>query len=136
MMNVLRLLFTTLLFSISELLSAQGTIRGFVKDSETGQPVIFILVGLEGTAYGTQTDENGYYSLTKIPDGKYKLIIAAFGFKQVSDEVVVVSDKVIPRNYLLEKDDVMLQEVEISDKGSDKKKQRKYFRGIHARKGY
>jgi hypothetical protein len=121
MMNVLRLLFTTLLFSISELLSAQGTIRGFVKDSETGQPVIFILVGLEGTAYGTQTDENGYYSLTKIPDGKYKLIIAAFGFKQVSDEVVVVSDKVIPRNYLLEKDDVMLQEVEISDKGSDKK---------------
>ena len=48
---------------------SQGTIRGFVKDAETGQPLMFILVGLEGTSIGTQTDENGYYSLTKIPDG-------------------------------------------------------------------
>ena len=100
---------------------AQGTIRGFVKDKETGQPVIFILVGLENTAFGTQTDENGYYTLTKIPDGNYTLVINQFGFKQVRDVIDIAGSKVIARNYFLEKDDVMMNEVEISDKGSDKK---------------
>ena len=59
----------TFVLSTAVALAQQGTIRGFVKDQETGQPVIFILVGLDGTAFGTQTDENGYYTLTKIPDG-------------------------------------------------------------------
>ena len=100
---------------------AQGTIRGFVKDKETGQPVIFILVGLDGTAFGTQTDENGYYTLTKIPSGIYTLVINQFGFKEVRDAMEVTGNKVLARNYFLEKDDVMMKEIEITDKGSDKK---------------
>ncbi len=99
----------------------QGTIRGFVKDQETGQPVIFILVGLEGTAFGTQTDENGFYTLTKIPDGKYTLVINQFGFKEVRDEIDITGAKVLARNYFLVKDDVMMSEVEITDKGSAQK---------------
>ena len=54
-----RLSSLTVMLLVGASLFAQGTIRGFVKDEETGQPVIFILVGLEGTAFGTQTDENG-----------------------------------------------------------------------------
>ncbi len=121
MNHVLRILIFTL-FCVSGLnAAAQGTIRGFVKDSETGQPVIFILVGLEGTAYGTQTDENGFYSLTKIPEGTYTLVINEFGFKEVKEQIAVTKDKVIARNYLLEKDDVILKEIEITDKGSAQK---------------
>ena len=103
------------------IVSAQGTIRGFVKDQETGQPVIFILLGLEGTAFGTQTDENGYYTLTKIPDGSYTLVINQFGFKEVREAIDIVGTKVLARNYFLEKDDVVMNEVEISDRGSAQK---------------
>ncbi|MFM2200839.1 MAG: hypothetical protein RL040_39 [Bacteroidota bacterium] len=99
----------------------QGTIRGFVKDQETAQPVIFILVGLDGTGFGTQTDENGFYTLTKIPDGKYTLVINQFGFKEVRDEIEIAGAKVVARNYFLVKDDVMMSEVEITDKGSAQK---------------
>jgi len=102
-------------------LFAQGTIRGFVKDEETGQPVIFILVGLEGTAFGTQTDENGYYTLTKIPSGNYTLVINQFGFKEVREQIAITGDKVIAKNYFLIKDDLVMNEVEISDKGSAQK---------------
>ena len=77
----LRLVALSLFIAASLSAIAQGTIRGFVKDQETGQPVIFILVGLDGTSYGTQTDENGFYTLTKIPDGNYTLVINQFGFK-------------------------------------------------------
>ena len=99
----------------------QGAIRGFVKDKESGQPVIFILVGLDGTAFGTQTDENGFYTLTKIPDGNYTLVINQFGFKEVRDVIDIAGAKVIARNYFLEKDDVIMSEVEISDRGSAQK---------------
>ncbi|MFM2202008.1 MAG: hypothetical protein RL040_1208 [Bacteroidota bacterium] len=102
-------------------LFAQGTIRGFLKDEETGQPVIFILVGLEGTAFGTQTDENGYYTLTKIPAGDYTLVINQFGFKEVREQIAVSGDKVISKNYFLIKDDLVMNEVEITDKGSAQK---------------
>ena len=102
-------------------LFAQGTIRGFVKDEETGQPVIFILVGLEGTAFGTQTDENGYYTLTKIPAGSYTLVINQFGFKEVREQITVAGDKVVAKNYFLIKDDLVMNEVEITDKGSAQK---------------
>lgn len=100
---------------------SQGTIRGFVKDSETGQPVIFILIGLENTSYGVQTDENGFYSLTKIPDGTYTLVISSLEFKEVRDTILISANKVIAKNYLLEKGDLILKQVEISDKGSAQK---------------
>jgi len=102
-------------------LFAQGTIRGFLKDEETGQPVIFILVGLEGTAFGTQTDENGYYTLSKIPAGNYTLVINQFGFKEVREQITIAGDKVIAKNYFLIKDDLVMNEVEITDKGSAQK---------------
>jgi hypothetical protein len=116
-----RLSALALLLMACTALFAQGTIRGFVKDDETGQPVIFILVGLEGTAFGTQTDENGYYTLSKIPSGNYTLVINQFGFKEVREQIAIVGDKVIAKNYFLIKDDLVMNEVEITDKGSAQK---------------
>ena len=116
-----RLSALALLLMACTALFAQGTIRGFVKDEETGQPVIFILVGLEGTAFGTQTDENGYYTLSKIPAGNYTLVINQFGFKEVREQIAIVGDKVIAKNYFLIKDDLVMNEVEITDKGSAQK---------------
>jgi hypothetical protein len=112
---------TAVMLFTAVLLFAQGTVRGFVKDEKTGQPVIFILVALEGTSIGTQTDENGYYTLTKIPAGSYTLVIKQFGFKEVREQITVSGDKVIAKNYFLVEDDVVMNEVEITDKGSAQK---------------
>lgn len=110
-----RIILSLVIACFANFAQAQGTIRGFVKDQETGQPVIFIMLGLEGTSFGAQTDENGFYTLTKIPEGQYTLVINQFGFKQVSDVIDVSGNKVIARNYLLEKDDVMMKEIEITE---------------------
>ena len=112
---------TAVMLFTAVLLFAQGTVRGFVKDEKTGQPIIFILVALEGTSIGTQTDENGYYTLTKIPAGNYTLVIKQFGFKEVREQITVSGDKVIAKNYFLVEDDVVMNEVEITDKGSAQK---------------
>ena len=102
-------------------MAGQGTIRGFVKDSQTGEPMIFVVVGLEGTTYGTQTDENGYYSISKIPDGSYTFAISIFGFTDIRENIEISKDKVISKNFLLEKNDVILNEVEISSEKTDQR---------------
>jgi len=102
-------------------MKAQGTLRGFVKDSATGQPLSFILVGFEGTTIGTQTDENGFYLLTKIPEGEYILIVANIEYKQIKEQVSIGKDKVLSRNFLLEKDEKMLGEIEVTAKGQEQR---------------
>ena len=52
-----------------------GTVRGFVYDKATGEPVLFTNVYLKGTTLGAATDVNGYYSITKIPAGNYVIEI-------------------------------------------------------------
>lgn len=121
MQNILRSLVVLSLLAFSHTLFAQGTIRGFVKDKETGQPVLYLNLGLEGTTFGAQTDENGYYTLTKIPAGSYVLVISNFEFTTVRDTIVVKNNQVVARNYLLEKGgDVVIGEVEINSNRSDR----------------
>ena len=45
---------------------AQNTIKGFVYDNDSGEPVPFANVVLKGTNYGVATDINGFFSINKI----------------------------------------------------------------------
>jgi CarboxypepD_reg-like domain/TonB-dependent Receptor Plug Domain len=111
-----------ILFSLFTLVASaawtqQGTIKGFVKDATTGQPVIFIVVGLEGTTHGAQTDDNGYYSLTKLPAGTYTLVIQDFRFKEIRESITLKDGQLVSRNYLLEESEGATTDVvEITDK--------------------
>ena len=83
--------------------------------------MIFVTVGLEGTSYGTSTDENGYYSITKIPLGTYQLMIQPIGFTPKKEEIIIADEKVISKNYFLEKDDGLMQGIEFN---AEKEEQR------------
>ncbi len=121
MKHLLKSLFTCVLVCSAIFLSAQGTVRGFIKVSASGQPLSSILVGLEGTTYGTRTDENGFYSLSRVTQGEYTLIIANIEFKPVKEKITVTNEKVITRNYLLEKDEKMLGEIEVTADGQEQR---------------
>jgi hypothetical protein len=100
---------------IGSVLQAQGTIKGFVKDASTGEPMLFLTVGLENTAIGTQTDENGYYSMTKVPDGTYTVLVSLLGFETFRQEVVVSEESITTVTVLLAKGDIELKEIVISE---------------------
>ena len=59
----------------------EGTIKGFVYDKESGEPVIFTTVMLKGTSIGISTDVNGYYSITKIAPGDYILTLSNLSYQ-------------------------------------------------------
>lgn len=78
-----------------------GTIRGFVYDTETGEPIIFTNVYLQGTQYGASTDVNGYYSITKIPPGDYVLTVSYLGYDTVSEAVSVKAGQILNKKLFI-----------------------------------
>ena len=108
--------FLALVFSvlISTTILAQGTVKGFVRSEETGEPVMFASVSLEGTAFGISTDISGFYSLSKIPGGRYTLVVSSIEFENTKEEIEIVDGKVLTKNFLLNQGVIELEGAEIN----------------------
>ena len=97
------------------LASAQfATVKGIVFDKETQEPVIFTNVALEGTKHGVPTDVNGYYAITKVPPGTYKLVVSSVGYEKFTEEITLKAGDIINRNIYLAEGTVKLETIDIS----------------------
>ncbi|MBL7964888.1 MAG: carboxypeptidase-like regulatory domain-containing protein [Flavobacteriales bacterium] len=96
-------------------LAAQtGTIRGFVTDGESGEPIIFTNVYLVGTTIGAATDVNGYYSITRIPPGSYTLMVTYLGYDTLRKEVNVVKDQILTEKLVIKKAAIVMKTFEVT----------------------
>lgn len=103
------------LFFLSGSLHGQnGTIRGFVYEKETGEPVIFTNVYLKGTTHGAATDVNGYFAISQIPPGNYLLLVTYLGFDSLKMDITIRANEIISQNLYLTPASYMLQQVQIS----------------------
>jgi len=91
-----------------------ATIRGFVYEKQSGEPIIFTNVYLYKTSYGAATDVNGYFAITQIPPGKYTLLVTYLGYDTLKVEVNLKQNDLISQNLFLIKNSVLLNEVNIS----------------------
>jgi hypothetical protein len=98
-----------------------GTIRGFVYAQETGEPVLFTNVYLQGTTLGSSTDVNGYYSITKVPPGDYTLMVTSIEHDTLMSPISVKPGEIVTRKLYLEKRTVNLKTIDIS---AEKQEQR------------
>ena len=74
---------------------ARGTLKGTIKDAETGQAVVGANVTLHGTFLGAATDVNGKFSIARIPIGTYAVTISMIGYERLKmDGVKVVKDEI------------------------------------------
>lgn len=112
---MLKSIFTAGLVFISLItLGQNGTIRGFVTDAESGEPIIFTNVYLEGTTIGASTDINGYYSLTKLASGIYTLKVSGISYEEYSEEVKVTNNAIITKNVALKSSAIEMDEFTVS----------------------
>ncbi len=101
-----------------------GIIRGVVYDKKTGEPVIGANVYLgDGTVYGAGTDINGYFTISKIPAGRYTLTASAVSFQKFTKEVDIAEGKVINDKIYLEESVQNIDEVVISGEKQQMKTQ-------------
>lgn len=109
------LLVVLALLSIAAQSVAQtGTIRGFVYDKSTGEPVIFTNVVLKGTTIGAATDVNGYFSISKVPVGQHTLRITYLGYEDLEKPVTVARDQIVTEKLYMVKSSIQIGVVEIS----------------------
>jgi outer membrane receptor protein involved in Fe transport len=82
----LRVLLALLFFSFTSSIFAgnTGKIAGTVKDKDTGEPLPFANVIVEGTNLGAATDINGYYTILNVPPGVYTVTASVVGYQKQS----------------------------------------------------
>lgn len=103
-----------LVFCFSFPMFAQNDIKGFVYEQSTGEPVMFCNVYLKGTTMGSTTSENGYFNISRIPDGHYTLLITTVGYDTISETFNLSKGQVINRKYYLKETSMTLNTVTIT----------------------
>lgn len=112
-MNRVVLLLVSILVS-ANLLAQTGTVRGFVYEEESGEPAMFSNVLLEGTKIGGVTDANGFFNLSKVPVGKYNLLVSYIGFDALSVPIEIKSNKINNQKLYLKESSIQLNTVQLS----------------------
>src|SRR5690606_3676056 len=94
-MSKVRLLLYTFVVLISAAGSvfaqASGKISGRVLEKETGEPIPFANVFVEGTQQGAATDLDGNYAILNLAPGLYTVTASVVGFQKMTVENVRVN---------------------------------------------
>ena len=115
--NILSKAFFTVSFLVLSAIGAfaqDNTVKGFVYEEATGEPMMFTNVYLKGTTFGGSTNENGYFNINRIPDGTYTLLITSVGYDTISETLSLAKGQSITRKYYLKETSQKLESVTIT----------------------
>jgi len=112
MSNKFLSILSILCLSINIAFAQNGTIRGQLKSSETGEELIGATVVVKGTSMGASTDLDGKFNLPNLAPGTYELQASYISFdtKTIAG-VIVKADEVTVLNILLSATSTALKEV-------------------------
>ena len=110
-----RLCLTTMVLFITIAAVAQNNnIKGFVYEESTGEPVMYCNVYLKGTTIGGSTDENGHFDISRIPDGRYTLLVTSVGYDTIRENITLSKGQSINKKYYLKATSLNLETVTIT----------------------
>ena len=92
-----RILFLLLVLVNVAFVTAQdsGAIVGTITDNEMQEePLLFANVALENTLWSAQTNFQGNFEFTEVPEGNYTLIVTYLGYETMEIPVVVKAGEV------------------------------------------
>lgn len=103
-----------LLFTTITTVAQYGTVRGFIYEKETGEPVIFTNVYFKGTSIGAATDVNGYFVISRIPPGSYILMVTSLGHDTLKMDMTLKANDVVTKNLYLTASNIQLEGVQVT----------------------
>ena len=102
------------LLCTSFIFSQGGIVRGNVFEKESGEPIIFGNVIIEGTTIGTTTDIDGFFSLGNVTPGTYSIMFTYIGFDTSRVTVNVKAGEIVYKSVFLKESSVQLGTVNVS----------------------
>ncbi|UAM98250.1 TonB-dependent receptor [Polaribacter litorisediminis] len=100
-----------LFLGIASIYGQTNSIAG--KITSNGQVIPFVNVYLQNTSLGTATNENGFFELKNIPNGKYILILSSVGFNSQKMIISFSGGEKLIKNFILDENSA-LEEIVIS----------------------
>jgi hypothetical protein len=91
-------------------------ISGYIREKNTGEPIIGATVFVNETKIGTVTDLYGHYSI-RLPAGNYNLVFRSVGMTEINQPVIIQSNGIL--NISMEEKLYRLREIVIEGSRSD-----------------
>ena len=114
------LLWTIIMLAATAPAISQSTLTGKITDSKTGEPVPFANVFFAHTTRGTSSLVDGTFTISRIPDGKYDLVVEVIGYRH-HKQPVEFNEGPYRLDIVLEPDIVQLDSVTVIADQSDKR---------------
>jgi hypothetical protein len=94
----------------------KSDIRGNVYNKATGEPLSYTSIFLKGTSFGTVTDNLGFFNISAVPKGDYKLMASYIGFDTFTVDISIKGSQIINKQIFLNESSTLLGEVSVSGK--------------------
>lgn len=102
-----------------------ASISGFVRDAETGETLILANVVLDGSTTGAATNTSGYYVISGVVPGSYRVLASYLGYRGFATDVNLASGQNLRLDIELEPADLSTGEVVVeADRESLEEQQR------------
>lgn len=117
-MRTLFLLLALILISFAAS-SQTATVRGFVYDESSGEPIIFTNVYLQGTNFGAATDDNGLFVITQVPPGNYTLMVSYMGKDTISEPITLTAGQILNKKLFMSNASITMRVFNVTAEGQD-----------------
>ena len=91
-----------------------SSVKGFIYDAETHQPVPMVNVVAMPSGTGTLTSEEGYYILSRLPEGELTVQAFCIGYDTAVEKIVIKKNATVILNLTLEPSSYELNEVNVT----------------------
>jgi outer membrane receptor for ferrienterochelin and colicin len=92
-----------------------GELAGRVLDAENHQPLNLVNVYLDSTRFGAASANDGSFLITRVPPGKYRLVLSRLGYEKLAlAGLVLPPGKLFSRDFLLRATDIVAEEITIT----------------------
>lgn len=111
-------IFFLAVFGFSDALAQGLAILSGKITSSDGHPVAQASLAIEGTSYGTYSNDNGSYRL-ELPEGMYTVVASFIGYESQKKSVRLTGKKTV--DFILKEETVALKDVEVYAKSKSQK---------------
>ncbi|MEX0719473.1 MAG: TonB-dependent receptor [Balneolaceae bacterium] len=98
----------------TNLLFAQGSLRGVVTDQFDDEPLYGASIFIVGTSLGTSTDFNGQYRVRRVPAGEIQIRFSYIGYETQTIDTTIADGETIELNVALRASSIEGDEVNIT----------------------
>lgn len=111
MKKFLKIIFVVFFLSRIIFASEINSIKGVVKDKQTGETIPFATIIVENTKLGSYANTNGFFFIKGLNTGKFRISATAVGYKKMTIEVELKNNETASITFELEPIPIELQGV-------------------------